>query len=213
LTFLLVTAVFLFSLKEIDWTNFLPLLGTKVGDVVWTGVKLGISDYEGYEVFLIILPFMLIPGRAPKAAVLGLGLNLVFRLMILVATVGVFGMHTVDFLWPVGMLAKFVEVPGGIFDRLEVAFMIIWVSVAFSSTMLYNYFASLGLSRLMQFKEQSLFTFALVPLLYIISLIPANEIATEMLTRLEQVLAVSICFATPLLLLGFSWVFGIKDET
>lgn len=80
-------------------TNLQPVLASGFKPIALSGVKQALG-LEGIEIFLLLLPFMLVPQRAWKVGVLGLTVNMLLRITVFVITVGVFGMHTKSFLWP-----------------------------------------------------------------------------------------------------------------
>jgi spore germination protein len=210
--FLATGFIVIFAIPEIDLTNLQPVLASGFKPIALSGIKHALS-LEGIEMFLLLLPFMLVPQRAWKVGVLGLTVNMLLRITVFVITVGVFGMHTKSFLWPMSILAKFLQVPGGILERLEIVFIAFWVTVAFSSIVVYNYLASLGLSRLLRFKEQSMLVVPILPLIYFIALIPANITTFETFTQYEEMVGATVGWVFPPLLLIIAWLRGISGKT
>jgi spore germination protein len=154
---------------------------------------------------------MLAPQRVGTVVFLGLGINYFLQVIVFIVTIGVFGVHTEDFLWPVSMLAKFLAVPGGIVEHLEIIFMIIWVTAASASLMVNNYLACTALARLAGLSKQYPLAFPLAPIIFFIALLPDSIVATESILLLERMLGFVIAWITPALLLFIAWIRGVKD--
>ena len=153
---LMVIAILLvtfFALWNIDKLNLLPIFGAGVWPSIVAGLKASFFDLQMKVSFLLLLPFLLKPRNALKISALALSIDLAFRVTIFLVTVGVFGGYVLDFFWPVAMLAKFVEIPGEVFARLEMIFLGFWIGVTLSSLLIHMYLASLSFARLFKLRN------------------------------------------------------------
>lgn len=202
--------VVLFAIPELDLSNLQPVLARGLGPVIRGGLRQSLEQ-RGIELFLVMIPFMLAPQRARAVLLAGLGINYLLQALVFIVTIGVFGMHTKDLLWPVGMLAKFLAIPGGILERLEITFMVIWVTVASASLIVNNYLVCTALARLAKFRKQYPLAFPLAPIIFFIALIPDNIVTTENILLLERLLGLIVAWIAPGLLLLIAWIRGVKD--
>ncbi|MGI6559376.1 MAG: GerAB/ArcD/ProY family transporter [Limnochordia bacterium] len=210
LILLTIGLVVLFAIPELDLTNLQPVLAKGLGPVIKGGLRQALEQ-RGIKLFLLVIPFMLAPQRVGTVVFLGLGINYLLQVIVFIVTIGVFGLHTEDFLWPVSMLAKFLAVPGGIVEHLEIIFMIIWVTAASASLMVNNYLACTALARLAGLRKQYPLAFPLAPIIFFLALLPNNVVVTEKILLLERMLGFVIAWITPGLLLLIAWMRGVKD--
>ncbi len=201
-----VGAIILLSVPNMDLTNLQPVFGAGTRAILVSGVQQGISRLRGIEVFLMLLPFMLVQQRAVKAAAIGLGFSLAIGLSLFTVTISVFGEHAIDLAWPVALLAQYAVIPGSFVEHLEISFLLIWITVAFTSMVVYSYLACLGLCRLLKLSEPSIVTFPLLPVIYFISLLPASVFATEKMEILDGQLHTVVAWIFPSLLLLVAWL-------
>lgn len=212
---LMVIAILLvtfFALWNIDKLNLLPIFGAGVWPSIVAGLKASFFDLQMKVSFLLLLPFLLKPRNALKISALALSIDLAFRVTIFLVTVGVFGGYVLDFFWPVAMLAKFVEIPGEVFARLEMIFLGFWIGVTLSSLLIHMYLASLSFARLFKLRESSMLTLPLLPIIFIISLIPPNVMDVEILDTIEGVLGGILFWIVPTILLVIAWIRKIDQR-
>ena len=75
--------------------------------------------------------------------------------------------------WPTIDLTRTFEMPGLIFERFESLLLVIWIMQMFTSFNISHYAAALGLSQLSN-KNIYPFMHGLLPIVYIVSMIPKN---------------------------------------
>lgn len=198
----------LVAMFEMDFGSLMPVLHSSPKTIAWESIKSAFS-LEGQEIPLMLLPFMAIPQRAYKAVFGALAFNMVLRISLFVATIGIFGVELVKTLvWPVEELTRSIMVGGNVVGRFDSVFTALWVSVAFSSIFIFLYLASLTISRVMKFREQSMMVFPLLPVVFVISLIPESMVATEIIEDYLSMIWGVFVFTVPPLLLLVSYIRG-----
>ena len=203
LGFLTIVAMF-----EIDFTNLLPIFQSSPKKLALESLMTSFGQ-EGQEVMLMLLPFMAIPEKAYKAVYGALACNLVLRLGLFVISIGFFGVELVKVLvWPVEELSRSLNISGTVIGRLDSIFTALWVTVAFTSILVYFYLASLALSRVMKFRESSMMVLPLLPIIFIIALMPESIVATEELSNYFTTFWGTFTFTIPPLLLLVSYIRG-----
>jgi spore germination protein len=167
----LLVAFMSFNLFEID--HLRPVLGLGVIPVL-KGVKTTALAFTGPEIMLLLLAFMQQPKKGVKALIVGVSIPLIFYVITVVMVIGALSIDgVVTRTWPTIDLIRSFEIPGLIFERFDSLLLGIWIMQIFSTFTISYYAAALGLAQLFQ-KNIHPFMFGLMPVIYIISLIPKN---------------------------------------
>jgi len=208
----LVLVLTLVAVPMMDFSNLLPVLSSDFKSLSKSVVDTALG-LEGKEIFAMLLPFMIVRANAFKAGYAAMGLNLLLRLMVYIATIAVFGVDiTKIFIWPVEELGRIVAVPGQFFGRLDALFIVLWVTVTFTSVLIYYYLASLTLSHLLKFREHSLMVFPLFPVIFLLSLVPKNMIETEQFSDFISIIFGVLVYIIPPLLILISYIRGTHKK-
>ncbi|MBT2667575.1 spore germination protein [Bacillus sp. ISL-4] len=167
----IIVAFMSFKIFEID--NLRPVLGLGVIPVL-KGVQTTGLSYTGVETILFLLPFMKEPKKAVKALLVGVSIPLIFYLITVVMVIGGLSVDgVVTRTWPTLDLIRSFEVTGLIFERYESLLLVIWIMQMFSAFTIFYYGAALGLAQLFK-KSIRPFMYGLLPVIYIIAMIPKN---------------------------------------
>lgn len=160
-----------FKLFEVD--NLRPVLGLG-GIPVLKGIKTTALSYTGFEIMLFISAFMKQPNKAIKAVLVGIALPLIFYVITVVLVIGALSVDgVVTRTWPTLDLIRSFEIPGLIFERFESLLLVTWIMQIFTCFIIGHYAASLGLAQLFK-KNIHPFMYALLPVIYIVAMIPKN---------------------------------------
>ncbi|KRE72884.1 GerAB/ArcD/ProY family transporter [Paenibacillus sp. Soil750] len=164
------------SLKNAHLINLLPLWGNEPNGMSMLGGILTMAAlFQGSFVMTIVIPAMRRPEKAMIAGVVGmLGAGSLYTLIV-IATVGVFGAEEIKKLvWPTLELAKTTSLPANILERLDGAFLAVWVTAVFTTLLSSYYLAIYFLSQLLRLRDHKLFAFLLVPFIYVIAMFSQN---------------------------------------
>lgn len=164
------------SFQKAEWNNVLPLFSSSWTNLVISGTNTALA-FQGYEIMLIFFAFAKLGTDKMRAGLIGVGFAAVVYTLIVLAGIVVFGYEEMQRqTWPTLELVKNTKIPGLILERLESAFLGVWVAAVFTSTGNYYYAFIYGLrqyfGRGMLFQRTAAFIF-LIPLFYI-SLVPKN---------------------------------------
>jgi spore germination protein len=208
--FFLVVVFMSFKIFEID--NLRPVLGEGVVPVL-RGVKTTALAFTGPEIMLLLIPFMKQPQKAIKALLVGVSIPLIFYVITVVMVIGALSVEgVVTRTWPTLDLIRSFEVSGLIFERFESLLLVVWIMQIFSTFTITFYSAALGLAQLSK-KSIYPFMFGLLPILYIIAMIPKNINDQFKLGDFVGNVALWLFGLLPILLLIISRVKGGKYET
>lgn len=162
------------SLKNATPVNLLPILGNEPKGM-FTGILTVSALFQGSFILTMVIPSMRRPEKAMKASLWGMLVAGGLYWVIVVATVAVFGAEEIKLLlWPTLELAKTTSLPGGILERLDAAFLAVWVTAVFT-TLYSSYFLTVhAISELFRFRDHKMFSFFIFPFVFVIALLPQN---------------------------------------
>jgi spore germination protein len=174
LPIILVALLTLFlSTKTFEIDNIRPLFGEGLTPIM-KGVKSTALAYIGFENMLVWTAFMEEPNKAVKSTLSGIGIVAVLYSLVVLLTIGTLSFDEVNTLtWPTMSLAKTIEFPGSIFERLDSLFVVVWVIAIYTTFVPFFYSACLGLGQLFH-KDDTYFVFAILPLIYIAAMYQAD---------------------------------------
>ncbi|XID90607.1 endospore germination permease [Paenibacillaceae bacterium WGS1546] len=162
------------SLKNYDVINLQPVWGNEHQGMlssVWTIAAL----FQGSFIITSVIPAMRRPEKAMKASISGIVIAGGLYVIIVAAAVSVFGAEeTKNLLWPTLELAKATSLPANVLERLDAAFLAVWVTAVFT-TLFSSYFLTVKeLSKLCRLRDHKLFTFFLLPWVFTMAMVPEN---------------------------------------
>jgi spore germination protein len=164
------------SLKNAVVINLLPILGNEHHGYL-NGILLIAALFQSSAVITMIIPAMRRPDRAISAGIFGMILSGGLYLLIVVATVSVFGSEEIkQLLWPTLELAKTTSLPANVLERLDGAFIAVWVTAVFTTLFSTYYFTIHSLSQLLRLRDHKLFSFMLLPFVFVIAMLPQNVV-------------------------------------
>lgn len=167
----LLVAFMSFGVFELE--NLRPVLGKGIMPVL-KGLKTTALTFLGPEVMLVLLAFMRQPNKGVKAVLVGISIPLFFYLITVVMVIGAISIDgVVSSTWPTIELMRSYEIPGLIFERFESLLLVIWIMQIFASFIITYYAASLGLAQIFN-KSIRPFMYGLLPVIYLIAMIPKN---------------------------------------
>ncbi|TDF95811.1 GerAB/ArcD/ProY family transporter [Paenibacillus piri] len=166
--------IVVFSLKNAEMINLLPLWGNHHSGLV-SGVLAIAGLFQGSFIQAIIIPAMRRPERAMKASFWGMLIAGGSYFSFVVGTVAVFGAEeTKLLLWPTLELAKTTTLPGNILERLDAAFLAVWVTAVFTTLFSSFYLTIHVASKLFKLRDHKMFTFFILPYLFVLAMLPQN---------------------------------------
>ncbi|MGG3182380.1 spore germination protein [Priestia megaterium] len=212
ITVILFLLVAFMSIKIFEIDNLRPVLGSGITPVL-KGIRTTSLAFVGPEIMLLILTFMKEPNKAVKAVLVGTAIPLAIYVITIVMVIGAFSVDgVVTRTWPTLDLIRSYELTGLIFERFDSLLLVVWIMQMFTSFNVNHYAASLGLSQLFQ-KNAHPFMYAVLPVIYLISMIPRNINDVFKLGDMVGNAALILFGFLPLLLLIISKIRGRKYET
>ncbi|HLO02205.1 MAG TPA: GerAB/ArcD/ProY family transporter [Symbiobacteriaceae bacterium] len=167
------TLIGLLSLKNARLVYLMPVITD------WLGLLKGIAMASvGYIAFVIgpfLLPSLTRPKEAVKSGLWGIGLSLFVYMLAVTASLAVFGPEELKHvIWPTFELVKTTTVPGFILERLESAFLGIWVAAVFTTVGGTYYALVVTIAQFFKLGDHKTLVLPLIPIIYMIAMGPAS---------------------------------------
>jgi len=194
--------IIVLSLKNAEVINLLPILsGNKPGIILSDGFPIA-GLFQGTFIMTAVIPAMRRPERAMSAGLWGMLIAGGIYLMIVVATVAVFGVeYTKLALWPTLELARLTALPANIMERLDALFLIVWVTAVFT-TLLSTYFLTVHcMSNLFRLRDHRFFSLFVLPFTFFTAMLPQNILQLYDFIEMVSLIGLYITIAYPGLLL------------
>jgi spore germination protein len=193
--------IVVFSLKNAQVINLLPIWGNDHHGI-FAGMLTMAALFQGFFIMTIVIPAMRRPERAMMASLLGMSMAGGLYILIVVATVGVFGSEEIENLvWPTLELAKTTSLPANVLERLDGAFLAVWVTAVFTTLLSTYYFAVHALSKLFRIRDHKLFSFFFLPFIFVIAMVPQNLLQMYYIIQIVGRWGLVITVAYPFVLL------------
>jgi spore germination protein len=162
------------SLKNAEVLNLEPIMWSPP-DKIAMGTLTIAGLLQGSFIITMIIPAMRKPGKAMKASLSGMMIAGGLYLIIVTAAVSVFGAEEIKLLlWPTLELAKATSLPANVLERLDAAFLAVWVTAVFT-TLLSSYFLTIcAMKQLFNLKEHKTLSFIVLPFVYFMAMLPQN---------------------------------------
>lgn len=157
-----------------QFTNIRPYLTTPPIKYI-TGLRTGAFAYTGYEIIMVLFPFIKKPREVFKSSVIALLTATAFYTIIIIECISKFGSkETEALIYPTMTLIKSSEIPGGFIERMEGLLIAMWVLFVFTTVVSLIYgFSVLG-GDLLGHKERKHIIPLFLPVMYLIALLGNN---------------------------------------
>ncbi|SHJ58199.1 GerAB/ArcD/ProY family transporter [Paramaledivibacter caminithermalis] len=199
--------VMLVAIPDLDFTYFLPILKTPLPKIIKTVPQIFFS-FIGFEIILQLGFFVKDRKNIKKAAIKSILFISSVYFVFTAITIARFGIAETKILtWPVVTLFKSVDVPGTLLENVEAVIMATWLLSIFMSVAVSYYVATFLLSRILKSKEHNYLALFILPLVYILSLIPKNIVEVyEFLDKFANIVSITMIFIIPIFLLFISFL-------
>ncbi len=171
---LTVIGVAIFSLPGIDFSNIFPLANIKLKPML-RSIPIAFFAYGGYEIALITMGNVEKPKESLKYSIYAIVDIVIIYLLFFFITLSQFGINELKRqIWPSLVLTREIGFPGLFIENLDGIVMAIWVMVIFGTMGPAFHVSGVILSSLFNTKKHDYFVTALIPIVYIISILPQN---------------------------------------
>lgn len=199
------------NIGSINVHQLLPIFKSDFKGVLQAS-KETLFSYLGVEIMLFYNIYALKRKRVKTSIVIGVIVPIIMYLLLFLCVLSVFGADVVKHtMYPIAELAKEVEVPGGVFERFEFFFFVIWLISLFSTNVMTLDVAIVALMAVFPKVKKTTFVFVLAPLLYIIGILPSNINESRIFANWISYFGISVAWIIPALLLVIFKIRGRKQ--
>ncbi|WP_059105705.1 GerAB/ArcD/ProY family transporter [Shouchella shacheensis] len=177
-----------------------PLWGNDPSGMITGGLTVA-ALLQGSFIITMIIPFMRFPQKAMKATIWGVITAGGVYVLIVAATLAMFGPEELkNLLWPSLELARATSLPGEFLQRLDVIFLVVWVTAVYTTIYASYMFTAHSLSQLFRLRDHKMFSFCILPLIFIIAMIPQNTLHMYEIVQMVGRLGLILTILYPILL-------------
>ena len=192
--------IVILSLKNAEIINLQPVWGNEPSGMI-TGAAIVAALLQGFFIQTLVIPAMQHPHKAMKASVWGMIVAGGLYFLIVIASVSVFGSEEMKLLlWPTLELAKTTSLPANILERLDAAFLAVWVTAVFTSLFSTYYLTIHSISKLFRMKDHRPFSFLLLPYVFFLAMMPQNILHMYKIIELAGQIGLALTVLYPFLL-------------
>ncbi|MGN8648011.1 GerAB/ArcD/ProY family transporter [Gracilibacillus sp. HCP3S3_G5_1] len=168
--------VMVFNINLFNPNFLLPMFQTDFNGYV-EGFKNGILSYTGFGILWFYITLVRKPEKAPRMAVFGICVTIVLYLSLYLTCIMVFGNAvTSNLQYPTIELAKIVEIPGGVLERFESLFFVIWIMAIFNTTAMAFDITVLAINSIFTNMVKIKLILIIAPIIYVTSMYPQDLI-------------------------------------
>jgi spore germination protein len=165
-----------FAVIQADFTNILPFMRTPPIKFL-SGAYQTIYTYAGFEMILLISPYVKEPKKVFRAGVTAFAIVIPTYVAAVLFSFGFFKLEALKkLMWPTMALIRAIEVPGSFIENLEGIIITQWVLFSYTSIIAYVFGLALIPQRIMKKKEFKYFIPLVLPLTYMLAMLPDNII-------------------------------------
>jgi len=202
----------LFNIQWFDPPNMLPAFQSDVKDYL-NGIIKSFDTFIGFGIVLFYVVIIKNPTNLTKKVVIGMSISTVFFIMIFLLSIIVFGNAVTENLnYPTIELAKRVDVPGGIVERIDAIVFTIWIMAIFNTVAIALDVSVLLITSIFKKVKKRIITFIFSPIIYYVAMFPQQiHEVKKMGSIASQIIAYLTC-ATVLVLFIIAKIRGVKNR-
>ncbi|MBS4219379.1 GerAB/ArcD/ProY family transporter [Bacillus sp. FJAT-49711] len=200
-----------YSLKFANYTYILPI-GSNGFLPILKGVKAGFPSFQGFELFMILFPFVQADQKSVlKAATIANVFVTLFYAFITLTCLLFFSPQELKLI-PEPVLYLIKSFAFKIIERPDLIFTSLWIVLVATTIMCLLFASSIGLSSVMNKKNHKLFVFLSAAACFIIAFIPKGKFEIAALGKINSQLVTFFAFAFPIIFFLISIIFKKKER-
>ncbi|MBS4537021.1 endospore germination permease [Clostridium sp. D2Q-11] len=190
---------------DLDFTNIYPIFQVGPMDIA-KGIKVVMFSFIGTEIILISTAYLNDTKKVLRYNILSVVFLAVIYITIFIVVLTQFGrIQTMDLLWPTLFLMKTVDVPGTFLENVDGVVIGLWTFLTLQSLAIILMQGSVILSKSLKLKETNFMSMPLLPIIYILALVPENIAAAyEYIGLFSNYFGTAIAIVIPILLFSIS---------
>ena len=186
------------NLPNLDFTNIYPIFDIDY-KMIPKGIMIALYSYEGYEFMILTYPFVEDNKKTLRYSLNGIFIVIGIYLIVFFITLSQYGVHQLQReIWPTIAIVKEVNLPGYFLENLDGIVMAAWVMVVYGTMGPFLHSSGTILSDIFNTRVHEIFILPLLPIIYIISLLPENLVqTTKFLGKILNYLSIAAIIIIP----------------
>lgn len=153
-----ILAIILYSIKDMDFTDVLPIMENGIKPILLGGYRNFLWFTEVF-VLAMFIPYINRPDKVRKLSIIAIIIIGLLGMLINATIVATFGVNTEYLTYPYLSLARYVSV--GFIERLDSIIMFMWIGGVFIKIAVFHYCATLAIGQWLEIKK---FKFLSIPI-------------------------------------------------
>lgn len=201
------------NIPNMDITDIYPLFQVSYRYIP-KGIVTALFSYTGYEIILLALPQAEDKKNTLKYSISGMLIVIAIYLIVFFISLSQYGIHQLKReIWPTIAIIKEVDLPGYFLENLDGIVMAVWVMVVYGTLGPFLHMAGRVLSDIFNTKTHDIFILPLLPIIYIISMLPRNLVETEQyLGKAVNYLSVVAIMAIPTIIFIATYINSRRNK-
>lgn len=206
-------ALIVFSIQRADYSNLRPFFSTPISKYI-AGAWAPIFAFAGYEVIMVLFPYLKEPKKAFKVSAYAILFVIAFFTIIVIQCIaGLRTEETKALLYPVMALTKSIAIPGGFIENVEGLLSSLWVLYTLTSLVAFIFFFSAVSAGVFNHKRRNHFASLSIPIIYILALQGNSIPEVFKISDLVMIFFGTYTIALlPILMLIVSYIRGNKNK-
>ncbi|TCT13959.1 spore germination protein [Natranaerovirga pectinivora] len=176
IVFIPIILVLLFAIPQVNFSRVLPVFVSSPQDIFMGAYVISLT-YSAIDLLLIAIPYTDKPRKTRRPVISAIVLIGIFNVFLCIITFGLFGdIGTQRQIWPVMNIMQVVKLPGALLERQDALMISFWILSIFAVINAYVFFISVITQKVFKLKEQNFLVLPLLPIIFLIALIPDNVV-------------------------------------
>ncbi len=166
--------LYIVILPDIHLDNLLPIMNIGAIDII-KSIPIVLFSYLGYEILFFTIAYVDRKEKILRYNIIAiLSITLVYLTTFFITLTRFGEKELIHLLWPSLTLMRTVEIPGAFIENVEGVVMALWTLVVFASIAPSCFGAALIISKLTKSNEYKHYVLPIIPIVYLLSLVPDN---------------------------------------
>ena len=200
---IVISLVILMNIGDVDLFRYRAVFSNGIKPIL-SGIAEISTAYLGYEILFFLSPVVKNKDKMMPYGLAGIAIPLVLYSGLVFVSIGIDGASaTADIIYPTIQLARRISLFGSAVEKFDILFILLWILSIFTTIITFLYMASISVTRLAGLRNYKPFIFMLIPLIYMIAILPANIVDINTVVTLSDYIGTAVVLSCiPMLLLS-----------
>lgn len=201
------------NIPNMDITNIYPMFQAGYRTIP-KGIIAALFSYSGYEFILLALPYAEDNKKTLRYSLNGIMIVIAIYLIVFIISLSQYGIHQLKReIWPTIAIVKEVDLPGYFLENLDGIVIAVWVMVVYGTMGPFLHAAGTILSYVFQTKVHDIFILPLLPIIYLIAMLPRNLVQTEQyLGKIVNYLSIVAIIIIPVIMFVATYIYTRRNS-